>query len=246
MTSKTIPTLVGHRGYPARYPEDTLIGIQAAVEAGAPWFEFDVQLSSDLVPYLCHDDSLERTAGLDRIIMEMDSKALASVDVGEARRFGNQYAGTAPTRLDELASWLAMHQGVQAFVEIKAESLGYFGHDKVVERIMQAVKPVLDRCVIISFDALSLKLARQRGAGPIGWALEDAGPATVKTAADFRPEYLFADDRMFREAHAALKGKWQWAVYQVQDPPYATQLTEQGADLIETDAIVEMLKAYAG
>jgi glycerophosphoryl diester phosphodiesterase len=205
-----------------------------------------VQLSSDLVPYLCHDESLDRTAGLDRLIMEMDSKALASVDVGEARRFGAKYAGTAPTPLDELASWLAMHQGVQAFVEIKAESLEYFGHDKVVERVMQAVKPVLDRCVIISFDALSLKLARQRGAGPVGWALEDADPSTVRIAADFKPEYLFVGDRMFAEAHAALKGKWHWAVYQVQDPAYAVQLTEQGADLIETDAIGEMLKAYAG
>src|SRR5579859_2763561 len=120
MTSKTIPTLVGHRGYPARYPENTLIGIQAAVEAGAPWFEFDVQLSADLVPYLCHDESLKRTAGLDRLIMEMDSKALSSVDVGEPARFGARYAGTHPTRLSELADYLGMHQGVQAFVEIKS------------------------------------------------------------------------------------------------------------------------------
>jgi len=246
MTSKTIPTLVGHRGYPARYPENTLIGIQAAVEAGAPWFEFDLQLSSDLVPYLCHDDSLKRTAGLDRLIMEMDSKTLASVDVGEAARFGTRYAGTHPTRLSELAEYLGMHQGVQAFVEIKAESLEYFGHDKVVERIMQAVKPVLDRCVIISFDALALKLARQRGAGPVGWALEDAGSATVKLAAEFKPEYLFVGTRLFDEARAAIQSRHQWAVYQVQDPDRAAQLTEQGADLVETDAIGEMLKAYAG
>ncbi len=244
MSAKTFPTLVAHRGYPARYPENTLIGIQAAVEAGAPWFEFDVQLSSDLVPYLCHDDSLERTAGLDRLIMEMGSKALDSVDVGESRRFGAKYAGTPPTRLDELAGYLAMHQGVQAFVEIKSESLEYFGHARVVERIMQTVRPVLDRCVIISFDALSLKLARQMGAGPVGWALEDVDAASARVAAEFKPEYLFVGDRRFTEAHALFKGGWQWAVYQVQDPAYAVRLTEQGADLVETDAIVEMLAAY--
>ena len=81
MTSKTLPTLVGHRGYPDRYPENTLISIQAAVEAGAPWFEFDVQLSSDLVPYLCHDDSLKRTAGIDRLIMDMSAKELQGLGV---------------------------------------------------------------------------------------------------------------------------------------------------------------------
>src|SRR5579859_3678646 len=123
MTSKTIPTLVGHRGYPARYPENTLIGIQAAVETGAPWFEFDVQLSSDLVPYLCHDDSLKRTAGVDRLIMDMSAKELAGVDVGYAELFGDRYAGTRPTPLAELVDWFNNHQGVQAFVEIKAESL---------------------------------------------------------------------------------------------------------------------------
>src|SRR6185503_19593563 len=121
MASKTLPTLVAHRGYPARYPENTLIGIQAAVEAGAPWFECDIQLSSDLVPYLCHDDSLTRTAGLDRLIMNLDSKALASVDVGEAGRFGAKYAGTPPTPLAELVAFLERQQGVQGFIEIKAE-----------------------------------------------------------------------------------------------------------------------------
>ena len=245
MTSKTLPTLVGHRGYPDRYPENTLISIQAAVETGAPWFEFDVQLSSDLVPYLCHDDSLKRTAGVDRLIMDMSAKELAGVDVGYAELFGDRYAGTRPTPLAELVDWFNNHQGVQAFVEIKAESLEHFGHSLVVERIMQEVRPVLDRCVIISFDVQSLKLARQMGAGPVGWALDDIGPAAVKAAQGFKPEYLFVGDRRFAPAHVAFQGPWQWAVYQTQDPKRAVQLTEQGADLVETNAIGDMLKALA-
>ena len=243
MSLTNIPTLVGHRGYPDSYPENTLISIQAAVEAGAPWFEFDVQLSSDLVPFLCHDDSLKRTAGLDRLIMDLSAKELASVDVGYASLFGDRYAGTPPTPLAELVDWFGKHQGAQAFVEIKAESLEYFGHAQVVERIMQTVRPVLDRCVIISFDAPCLKLARQMGAGPVGWALDDIGSAAVKEAHLFKPEYLFVGDRRFTAAHTAFQGPWQWAVYQTQDPQRALQLTEQGADLVETNAVGDMLKA---
>ena len=244
MTAKTVPTLVAHRGYPAKYPENTLLGIQAAVAAGARWFEFDVQCSKDLVPFLCHDDSLKRTAGLDRNIMELTAWELAKVDVGYAARFGDRYAGTHPTPLSELIAWLKKQTGVQAFVEIKAESLEHFGHEVVVEKVMQAIRPALGQCIVISFDALSLKLARQRGAGPVGWALEDASAVTAKTAVEFKPEYLFVSTRLFDAARAALKSTHQWAVYQVQDPAKAVALTEQGADLVETDAIGEMLAAF--
>jgi glycerophosphoryl diester phosphodiesterase len=243
MALPTVPTLVAHRGYPSRYPENTLVGIQAAVAAGARWFEFDVQLSQDHVPFLCHDDSLERTAGLKRRIMDMGSAELGSVDVGEAARFGSRYAGTQLTPLTVLIAWLGKQPGVHAFVEVKTESLEHFGHEIVMDRVMEAVRPALSQCVIISFDAPCLLQARERGAGPVGWALDDLGAASVTWAVESKPEYLFAGDRMFPTAYAAFKGPWRWAVYQTQDPAHAVQLTAQGADLVETDAIGDMLAA---
>ena len=244
MATQTVPTLVAHRGYPSKYPENTLLGIQAAVQAGAHWFEFDVQCSKDLIPFLCHDDSLKRTAGLDQNIMDLSAAELAKADVGYAARFGDKYTGTHPTPLAELIAWLKHQPGVQAFVEIKAESLEHFGHEIVVDKVMQAIQPALGQCIVISFDALCLKLARQRGAGPVGWALDDASHATAKLAAEFKPDYLFVGTRLFDEARAAIKSQHQWAVYQVQEPAKAVTLMEQGADLVETDAIGEMLAAF--
>lgn len=244
MATQTVPTLVAHRGYPARYPENTLLGIQAAVQAGALWFEFDVQLCRDRIPFLCHDDTLERTAGLKRRVMDMSAAELASVDVGESLRFGQRYAGTPPTPLADLATWLKQQPGVRAFVEIKEESLRHFGREMVVQRVMHALDPALAQCVIISFDAPCLALARAFGAGPVGWAVRDASEATRATAAGLKPEYLFVAERRFTALHAALQGGWEWAVYQVQDPALAVRLTQQGADLVETDAIGEMLAAY--
>jgi len=243
MAIKNMPLLVAHRGYPSRYPENTLLGIQAAIATGAQWFEFDVQLSKDHVPFLCHDDSLKRTAGLDRPIMDLSAAELASVDVGEKARFGSRYVGTPPTKLAELIAWLETQARLHAFVEIKQESIDRFGLETVASAVMQAVKPALSQCVIISFNAESLQLARRMGAGPVGWALEDIGPEAVKTALAFKPEYLFVGDRRFTQAHAAFQGPWRWAVYQTQDPRRALQLTEQGAYMVETDAIGDMLPA---
>jgi len=50
--------------------------------------------------------------------MDMDAKELASVDVGEAARFGNRYSTTTPTPLTELIAWLKSRPGVRAFVEV--------------------------------------------------------------------------------------------------------------------------------
>lgn len=39
------PVIIAHRGFQARYPENTLVSFQAAVEAGADVIEMDVNLS---------------------------------------------------------------------------------------------------------------------------------------------------------------------------------------------------------
>lgn len=237
----TLPTLVAHRGYPLRYPENTLVGIDAAAQAGARWIEFDVQLTRDGVPYLCHDASLKRTAGLDRNILELAAAEFASIDVGEAKRLGGKFAGTHPTPLQELTAWLQRHPRIHAFVEIKRQSLRQFGIDAVIERVMQDLRPALPQCVVISFDSACLEVARRQGSPAIGWAIENADEETAARAEQFKPDYVFAGDRLFPAAKEALKGDWHWVVYEVQDPEYAKRLAVAGAEFVETDAITEML-----
>lgn len=48
------PTIVAHRGYAAKYLENTIEACQAAVDAGARWVEVDVQMQGS-VPVLSHD-----------------------------------------------------------------------------------------------------------------------------------------------------------------------------------------------
>src|SRR5207244_2240185 len=55
-----LPDLVAHRGYALRYPENTLVALDAAIRAGAKYVELDVQLSKDGFPVLMHDKTLAR------------------------------------------------------------------------------------------------------------------------------------------------------------------------------------------
>lgn len=53
---------IAHRGYSARFPENSLAAFSAAYDFGVLAVETDVRLSSDGVPVCLHDASLERLA----------------------------------------------------------------------------------------------------------------------------------------------------------------------------------------
>ncbi len=238
-----IPNLVGHRGWPAHYPENTLEGFAAAAEAGACWLECDVQLSSDRVPFVVHDESLTRTAGVKHNIAEMSAAELAKVTVGERRRFGVRYNDTKLPTLAALTTWLMTQPQVNLFVEIKRQSLRHFGRDAVVRQVLGACQATLKQCTIISYDHVCLSLARSQGALAIGWATEETSPDASRVLDTLDPDYVFTSDEMFMDVHHALKGSFRWIVYETQDPRRALQLAAQGADFVETNDIGAMLKA---
>ena len=125
-----IPLLVAHRGYPHRYPENTMEGIVAALQSGACFVEFDVQLSADGVPVVIHDQSLQRTAGLDLSVLDTNFIDLKQHCVGEADRFKDHYSDARIPALDEIVDLFNSWPKAQAIVEIKRDSLRRFGRFK--------------------------------------------------------------------------------------------------------------------
>jgi glycerophosphoryl diester phosphodiesterase len=113
------PGLIAHRGYALRYPENTLESIEAAIEVGACFVEFDVQLTVDHTPILMHDSDLWRTGRVDRSVMEMTVEQLRDVWVNETARFGPAFARVVAPTLDEAVDLLGKYPKVKAFVEVK-------------------------------------------------------------------------------------------------------------------------------
>jgi len=58
------PKLLAHRGAAMLAPENTLASAQRAVQAGAYGLEGDIRISLDGMPFLMHDDTLERTTNV--------------------------------------------------------------------------------------------------------------------------------------------------------------------------------------
>ncbi len=53
--------ITAHRGFSGRFPENTLLAFEKAVEIGADLIEFDLRATKDLVPIVLHDPTLDRT-----------------------------------------------------------------------------------------------------------------------------------------------------------------------------------------
>ncbi|KRN27279.1 glycerophosphoryl diester phosphodiesterase [Lactobacillus selangorensis] len=61
--------IFGHRGYPARFPENSLEGFEYACQHGIDGIETDVQMSADGRLVIMHDEAVDRTTnGTGRIV----------------------------------------------------------------------------------------------------------------------------------------------------------------------------------
>lgn len=142
----------GHRGYAAKYPENTMISFEAAMDLGVDAIEFDVWLSGDKVPVIIHDGNCKRTCGVDIHVNDMTAAQIKELSAHYAAKFGDQYACmnvTIPT-LEELLKlreakrpdlWLGVEikEYTQECVDITVALLKQYG--------------VFDMCFFYAFDA---------------------------------------------------------------------------------------------
>ena len=84
-----------HRGYSGRYPENTMLAFQKAVETGAEGIELDVQLTRDGEVIVLHDETLDRTTDGTGPVAQMDLKTLQTYNAG--KKFPEFGAQTVPT-----------------------------------------------------------------------------------------------------------------------------------------------------
>lgn len=231
--------LVAHRGWPARYPENSLIGMRAALEAGARYLECDVQLSADGVPVVFHDPYLFRIAGQQSRVADWPFPRLAMLDAGEADRFGDRFRNTRIPSLAALLALLVEYPQAALFIELKPAAT-----PQAAEQLVAAVLALLPQAgqtVVISYDARMLTLAREQDKTlPIGWVFEPWSTAAQADAQQLAPDYLFTSASHLAKAPTSgnklfWPGPWRWALYAVSTPAEAGRWHDLGADLIETD-----------
>ncbi|MEZ7837445.1 MAG: glycerophosphodiester phosphodiesterase family protein [Flavobacteriales bacterium] len=223
--------VVAHRGYAAKYLENTLEALSEAVKAGATMVEFDVQFTKDLTPIMLHDDNFKRTMGLDLSVFEITQRELqGKVELKQI------------SEVEEVVIWLKANPGVKAFVELKQESIDMHGLEVCVNALRESCDSALDQCVFISFNPDSVKNAQECGFMETGWVVLTYDEVGEKISEELSPDYLFADTEILPNDGSKLwEGIWEWVIYEVTSLEVASRLLERGVKIIESKEVEKML-----
>ncbi len=228
--------VIGHRGAAAHAPENTLAGLRRAKALGCDWVEFDVRLTGDGAPVLCHDASLDRTTSGSGLVSSTSLAAIRECDAGGW--FDPSFAGERVPSLHE-ALVLAAELGLGANVELKSDRGREYATAAAVASTVQLLGSRAPRVLASSFLVSALVALRELAPEipravlfrqvPRGWAEAALRLGCTTIGADHR--------RLGTRRVAAVRAAgYGLAAYTVNAPARAHRLFGWGVTSVFSDA----------
>ena len=232
------PFWIAHRGAGKLAPENTLAAFRLGAQYGYRMYECDAKLSADGVPFLMHDDTLERTSSGQGVGGEQPWQALSQLDAGSWH--SRAYAGEPLPTLENAARF-CLANGHALNIEIKptpgterhtgevvASCAAQLWQDAVVAPFLSSFSP----------EALAGALASAPGL-PRGLLLETLDTGWLDTARTLGCVAVICDHVLWdADSVAQVHGAGMRALsYTVNDVPAADRLMALGTDGIITDRV---------
>lgn len=247
------PLIIGHRGYCAIAPENTLPSFKLALEARADLIELDYQHSKDCVPLVIHDHILDRTTDArtkwKRRRIKVSRTTAAEIQTLDAGAwFDSKFSGAKVPLLTEALDFICGNGNI-ALIERKS------GDAATLAKLLRE-RELINKVVVISFNWKFLRELHQLEPNQILGAL---GPPTrltngrrptrirrgmgvrlgdlTKTGAKIAVWNDRITKRAIQQAHK--RGLQVW-VYTINEAKLAQQLTALGVSGIITNNIAEI------
>ena len=226
--------ILGHRGASADFPENTMEAFSGAMAQRADGVELDVMRCATGELVVCHDEWLDRLAGLHWEVLTTPWWKLRKADVGSRLGFPPARLPLLHDVLDEL--------GERAFinVEIKCETTEDHGLSVAVGQLL-ADRELGERVFVSSFNPLCLmRLATSHPSLKRGflidpdraWAPQAWGWAPLAARTSVHPHFSQVTSERVNRWHAQ---GWEVAVWTVDDVDEARRLRAIGVDWLITN-----------
>ena len=232
------PRYVAHRGAGKLVPENTLAAMREGYAHGYRMVEFDVKLSADGVPFLLHDDTLDRTTDRTGRADALTWVELSKLDAGSWH--STAYAGETLPTLAAIARW-SVANGVACNIEIKPVPGREHDTGAAVALDARALWRAAPMPPLLSSFAEESLIAARAAAPELPRALlfEEIPPDWPARLARLDCVALVADWRGLDAGLVAAghRSGYRVLTYTVNDPQRVTELVGWGVDAIITDAI---------
>jgi glycerophosphoryl diester phosphodiesterase len=244
------PLIIGHRGYAAVAPENTLPSFKLALAAGADLVELDYQQSRDGVPMVIHDPVLDRTTDARKRwrrrrvkVSQRNAAEIQTLDAGSW--FAPKFTSAKVPLLGEALDFICGHGGVPVIEHKSGDAL-------TLARLLRE-RELINQVVVISFNWKFLRELHELEPGQILGAL---GPPArlshgrrpihprrqlssrlgdlAKTGARIAVWNRKVSRRSIQRAHD--RGVKVW-IYTVDNARVARQLIRRGANAIISNRI---------
>lgn len=149
--------IFAHRGASGYAPENTLEAFKLAIAQGADGIELDVQLTSDGIPVVIHDEILDRVTSKKGFVKDYTLKELKKLIVLE-EKFPEYTSSTIPT-LEEVLD-VVKTSDILVNIELKTSVFWFQDIEAKVIRIVEAAG-MRDRVIYSSFNHYSIQKIRE-------------------------------------------------------------------------------------
>jgi glycerophosphoryl diester phosphodiesterase len=145
------PVVAAHRGFSARYPENTMAAFEAAIQANAQMIELDVTLSRDQAVVVIHDNTVDRTTNGSGRVNRLTLAEIKQLDAGSW--FSPQFFQEKIPNLEEILS--DFKNRVLINIEIKSDGFASMDSPDILAKNVVALvqeKHMEDQVLISSFS----------------------------------------------------------------------------------------------
>jgi glycerophosphoryl diester phosphodiesterase len=159
-------TLTAHRGYRAKFPENTMLAFEEALKLDIDSIEMDVRMTKDNEIVVIHDATIDRTTNKKGLVREMTLEQVREADAGV--KFG--YEGVKIPTLEEFLALMSTRPDVRILLELKdyPEEVGAFAYASCEKTVQLCKKYGIwgkDRLSIITFSTGICAWLRHKHAG---------------------------------------------------------------------------------
>lgn len=236
--------IFAHRGFSGKYPENTMLAFEKAVEIGVDGIELDVHLTKDNEIVIIHDEDIKRTCDGEGLVKDMTLEELRKFDASATFRGVYGFCGI-PT----LREYFELVKDTPIITNIELKT-GVYEYPTIEKRVIDMVREfgLSEKIIFSSFNHFTVKRCEEiapeikRGFLTGDWIYDFGKYTAERNVQCCHPWHVSLSEEVIREMHEAGCETNTWTVNEYAD---IEKLSKWGVDSLIgnfPDRMIEVLR----